>query len=197
MTDTAPKPQPTSTSTSTPTPAPDAGHMPMSTEMDGPRWSLPPVVPIVVSILVIGIIVFGVTRLSRPAPPIKASFTQVKAIELPSQERVLVSIGVRLENSGKDPVWIKSMEAKINTSSGELTDTPAPGAEVARYLGAYPHLKQDSPTPIAAEMKIPGGTTAQGIIIVGYAIPKAEFDARKLLTLDIDFYDRNPVKITQ
>ena len=61
---------------------PDAGHVPMTEELDSARWSLPPLVPVLVAAVVLAV-VLGTYLLSSRKPP-TSSGRAVQVIALPT-----------------------------------------------------------------------------------------------------------------
>ena len=194
-----------------PQPPPDAGHVPMSEEFDSPKWTLPPVVPIVIGLgivlVIIGVILLG----GRAKPGGSGGITGVYAVDLKNQPGILAIVQVHMVNIGEQPMWIKSAAVTIETDQGaKWTDQAAAPMDFKRYFEAIPELKQYEKPPIAAETKIPPGGQLDGMIMVGYPPPpepnaatppanftKADFDKRKSLTVDIDLYDRRPLQLTE
>lgn len=193
-----------------PTPPPDAGHVPITEEFDSPKWTRPPVIPIVIGLaivlVVIGVLVFG----AKAKPGGAGGITGVYAVDMKNQPGVLVVVQVHMTNIGERPMWIKSASVTLDTDQGKWTDQAAAPVDFKRYFEAYPELKQYEKPPIAAETKIAPGAQLDGMILVGYPPPpepnattpatpftKADFDKRKGLTVDVDLYDRRPLQLTE
>ena len=198
----------------TPPPAPqppsNAGHVPMAEEFDSPKFTLPPVVPIVIGLgivlVVIGVILLG----GRAKPGGSGGITGVYAVDLKNQPGILAIVQVHMTNIGQQPMWIKSASVTIESDQGKWTDQAAAPMDFKRYFEAYPELKQYEQPPIAAETKVPPGGELDGMILVGYPPPpepnsttppinftKADFDKRKSLTVNIDLYDRRPLELKE
>ena len=193
-----------------PQPPPDAGHVPMSEEFDSPKWTLPPVIPVVIGLaivlVVIGIILLG----GRSKPGGSGGITGVYAVDLRNQPGILAIVQVHMSNIGDQPMWIKSASVTIETDQGTWTDQAAAPMDFKRYFEAYPELKQYEKPPLAAETKIAPGGQLDGMVLVGYPPPpepnattppivfgKEQFDKRKSLTVDIDLYDRRPLQLKE
>src|SRR5436305_15230697 len=128
----------------------DAGHIPMSEELDSPRWSLPPLVPVIVAAVVLGIIL-GVYLLSSRQPPTSTG-SAIRVVALPlhieskgsiapgqqgtldqnieKRDSVLVNIALDVKNAIGKPMYIKGFEAKLVTEKGEFKDTATPALDV-------------------------------------------------------------------
>lgn len=194
-----------------PQPPPDAGHVPMTEEFDSPKWTLPPVVPIVIGLAVV-LVVIGVILLGgRAKPGASGSVTGVYAVDMTNQPGILAIVQVHISNIGELPMYIKSASVTIETANGDKwTDQAAAPMDFKRYFEAFPELKQYEKPPLAAETKIAPGGQLDGMILVGYPPPpepnattppiaftKADFDKRKRLTVDIDLYDRRPLQLKE
>src|ERR1700760_3575586 len=83
-------------------------------EMDSPERSLPPVVPVLIAAVVIGIIVFFVARTNRQVPPATGSITKVFAVEQSSKDRVLVGVEVNIKNSEEATIYVKDAAVKVS-----------------------------------------------------------------------------------
>lgn len=193
-----------------PQPPPDAGHVPITEEFDSPKWTLPPVIPIVIGLAIV-LVVIGVILLGgRAKPGASAAITGVYAVDMKGQPGILATVQVHITNIGQLPMWIKSASVTIDTEQGKWTDEAAPPSDFERYFQAYPELKDHAGAPIAAETKIPPGGQLDGTVLVGYPPPPEpnsttppvtftadQFAKRKGLTVNIELYDRRPLQITE
>jgi hypothetical protein len=182
----------------------------MGEEMDSARWTLPPIVPLVVGLVIVVIVVGIVLVGGRAKPGASASITGVHAVDKKGQPGVLAIVHVHINNVGDKPIWIKSSSVTVDTDQGKWTDDAAPASDFKRYLQAYPELQQYEKPPLSAEMKIAPGAQVDGMLLVGYPPPPepnattppadfkvADFDKRKGLTVTIDLYDRRPLEIQE
>lgn len=197
-----------------PAPAPQSaerpGYVPMSEEFDSPKWTLPPVIPVVIGVAVVAIVVGVVLVGGRAKPGASAGITGVYAIDQKGQPGVLAIVQVHIHNVGSTPMWIKGSSVTIETDQGKWSDDAASASDFKRYFQAYPELKQYEKAALAAETKIAAGADFDGMVLVGYPPPpepnaatppasftKADFDKRKSLTVNIDLYDRRPLQIKE
>src|SRR3954471_24083830 len=89
--------------------APDAGHVPMTEEMDSAKWSLPPVVPVVVALAVVAIAVaiyavHGTKFVPRPNGKVVGVTVAEQKTDSSmdgAQSRVLVSGQESISNPGE------------------------------------------------------------------------------------------------
>lgn len=179
-----------------PEPEPDRGHIPITEEFDSPKWTLPPLAPLLIAGLLVAVIVAVVVFTNRPEPVSAGNLTQVQAVQLQNQEAVLVSIGLRLQNLGPKPMYVRNLQVKLATPEGEWTDVPTARSDLERYFQVYPDLRQQS-EPLVAETKLEPGGEHQGYIVVGFPVKREAFDARKSLAVTVNLYDRAPLELTE
>jgi hypothetical protein len=169
--------------------APDAGHIPMSEEMDGAKWTLPPIIPLLVAAVVVGILVAVVALSNRTKP--SASLAITKVVSASQEANTMVAIQIKLDNQVEGPLWIKQIQAEVETPDGKkYTDNAAPGVDGPRYMEAFPPLAEAKADWLKEDLKIPTKTSFNGVAIFSYPVAKAAFDKRKQVTLRIQLYDR-------
>lgn len=176
----------------------DAGHVPMTEEMDSPSRSLPPLVPVLIAAIVVGAIVFFIARSNRPVTPASGSITKTFAVEQNTKDRVLVGVEVHLKNGSDKTIYVRDVTVQVTPATGEpIKDNPAPGSEVPRYYQAYPALKQSNAEWIGDNTKLMPGEERDGLFLVGYTLTKEQWDQRKGLEVTINLYDQKPLILKQ
>lgn len=177
-----PKPKPAE-------PAFDAGHVPITEELDSPRWTLPPIVPILIALAGVAIVVAIVAFSNRPRPSATGNITKVVSVDM--SENVLVVVDLKFDNATEGKLWIKNISSEVETPDGKkFSDTAAPSVDVDRYLQAFPALAEGKLEPLKEEMQIPPKGSQSGMVVFSYPVNKAAFDGRKSLSVRVDFYDR-------
>ena len=196
-------------------PSPNAGHVPMTEEFDSPRWSLPPIVPVLVAAAVLGI-VLGIYLYSSQKPP-TSSGSALRVIALPlhieskasispgaigtidqnveKSDSVLVNIALYVKNAIGKPMYVKNVQAKLMTDKGELTDNAAPASDYERIVQAYPDLAMPDIKPFQNESSIPPGVTQGGVVVFSFPVAREDWDKRKSLQATVNFYDHAPLVI--
>ena len=177
-------------------PAPDAGHVPITEEMDSAKWTLPPLVPMVAVVIVLAAIVGIVAWVLRAKPVGEGAVTNVFAVQT-DPNNVMVEVRARVQNVGKKQLWIRNLKAKMKTDGKEYEDDAASTVDFQRYFQAFPDLAQHQSTPLVAESKIPGGAQQEGMIIVAFPVSKEQFDKRESLSVIVEPYDQRPVVIAE
>jgi len=178
-------------------PSPDAGHIPITEEMDSAKWTLPPVMPVVIVLLVLAAIVGGGAFLLRPKPGASGAMTGVYAAELPDRTTTMVLMQVSVSNIGNRPMWVREITALLKTDQGEWTDVAASPVDFARYFQAFPALSPHQSPPLKPETKIAAGGQAEGMVLVSFPVSKDAFDKRKSLSVTLENYDRRPLVIAE
>jgi hypothetical protein len=191
MTENVPKPNPPKP------PAPDAGHIPMTEEMDGARWTLPSAVPLLIAFAAVALLAGGYYLLGKPKPVSSGAIREVVAAEQPDKASVLVLVRVLVENKGEKPLWVRAMRVQLKTSQGEWTDEAASAVDHDRYFQAYPELAAHRAPALKVEARIPPGNNHEGMVIVSFPVTKQAFDQRQSLTVTVDAYDQPSLVLKQ
>jgi len=194
--ETTPNPQPTSSQPSASpsikpqaASAPSAGHIPITEEMDSAKWTLPPIVPLLVAAALVAIVVSVVVFSNKTKP--SASLAITKVVSAAQEGNTMVAVQIKLDNQVEGPLWIKEIKAEVETADGKkYSDSAAPGVDAPRYMEAFPALQEAKADWLKEDLKIPTKTSFNGVAIFSYPVAKTAFDARKQVTLRIQLYDR-------
>jgi hypothetical protein len=183
--------QPGATPTTKPqaTSAPNAGHIPITEEMDSAKWTLPPIVPLLVAAVLVAIVVSVVVFSNKTKP--SAALAITKVVSAAQEGNTMVAIQIKLDNQVEGPLWIKEIKAEVETADGKkYSDSAAPGVDGPRYMEAFPALQEAKADWLKEDLKVPTKTSFNGVAIFSYPVAKTEFDKRKQVTLRIQLYDR-------
>jgi hypothetical protein len=181
---------------SQPAPEPEYAHVPMSEEFDKAKWTLPPIVPVVIAAGVIAVIVAVVSFTNRPKPVLSGAITKVAAAD--QEGNVLVAVQTNLDNVTEQKLWIRNVESEVETADGKkYQDHAAAATDLNRYLEAFPVLAEAKADPLHDELQIPPKTSYTGVSIFSYPVDKKTFDERKSLTVRIQVYDRPTIVLKQ
>ena len=191
MTADAPKPTPPKP------PPPDAGHMPMTEEMDSARWTLPSLVPLLIAAAAVALIAGGYYWLGKAKPVSAGAIREVVAAEQPDKASVLVLVRVLVENKGEKPFWVRAARVHLETSQGKWDDEAASAVDYDRYFQAFPELAAHRAPALQVETKIPPGAHQEGLVIVSFPVTRQAFDQRQSLTVTVDAYDQASLILKQ
>jgi hypothetical protein len=199
-------PVPPPTPKSKKTEAPDAGHVPMTEEMDSAKWSLPPVLPLLIALAVVAIAVaiytvHGTKFVPRPNGKVVGVTVAEQKTDSSMdgvQSRVLVAVQVSIDNVSQKPVYLQGFSAEVQTDAAEpLKDDAAAASDFERYMAAFPELKSAASTPLKPETKITPGETATGTVLFGFPLSKDAFNKKKSMKVWLKLYDADPIELKQ
>ena len=174
----------------------DIGHVPMSEEFDRAKWTLPPIVPVLIGLAAVAIVVGLLVVTHRPKPTANGEITKVAAAE--QADNVVVAVQIKFNNLTDQRVWIRNITSQLEAADGKkYDDTSAAADDMNRYIQAFPALGEAKAEPLREDLKIAAGNSFTGMTVFAYPIKKADFDARKSLTVKISFYDRAPLILKQ
>jgi hypothetical protein len=177
-------------SASAPAPAgrPDAGHIPITEELDSAKWTLPPIVPLLVAAVLVAVVVAVIVLSNRSHP--SAALAITKIVSTDQQGNTMAAIQVKFDNQIDKPLWVKNIIAEIETPDGKKhKDSAAPSMDAARYMAAFTPLQEAKADWLKEDLKVASKTTFNGVAIFAFPIAKKDFDARKALTLTVELYD--------
>ena len=169
--------------------SPDAGHIPITEELDSAKWTLPPIVPLVIAGALVAVLVAVVALSNRTKP--SASLAITKVVSAAQESNTMVAIQIKLDNQVEGPLWIKQIQAEVETPDGKkYSDNAAPAVDAPRYVEAFPPLAEAKADWLKEDLKIPTKTSFNGVAVFSYPVDKAAFDKRKQITMRIQLYDR-------
>jgi hypothetical protein len=176
---------------------PDAGHIPITEEMDRAKWTLPPITVILIGVLIIGVIAAIVAFVTRPQPVGKAEIREAYAVETTNGS--LVAVQFTIANGTDKPVFVKNVAATLSSGGQQYTDdTAASASDYERYEQAYPDLRQHVSKALTPETKINPGQEASGTAIFSFNVTRQQFDARGGLKLTVTYFDNpHPVVVEE
>jgi hypothetical protein len=177
----------------------DAGHTPITEEMDSAKWTLPPIVPILIAVAAVAIVVGIVAFANRQSPVLNGEIADVQSVETSTGQSTLVAVNVKVHNATDQTIHIKSVTCSLQLPDKPeaLTDDAASYIDFDRYYAGLPAIKTNAIDPLKPDTKIAADTDHAGRVIFSFPVPKAQFDARKALSITINLYDHAPVIITK
>lgn len=168
----------------------------MSEELDSAKWTLPPVIPVVIAVAAVAIILAVVSFMNRATPSATGAITKV--ISADQQGNVIVAVHLKFNNMTEKPLWIKNITSELEASDNKkYKDNAASPSDLNTYFQAFPQLGEGKIDPLQEEQKIAAKTAHAGMTVFSYPVDKQSFDDRKSLTVRIDFYDRPSMILKQ
>lgn len=176
--------------------APEYAHVPMAEEFDRAKWTLPPIVPVLIAAGVVAVIIAVVSFTNRPKPVVAGTITKIASAD--QDGNTMAAVQVKLDNVIEKQIWIKSIDSELETADGKkYTDHAAAASDASLYFKAFPALAEATAEPLREELKIPAKTSFTGVSVFSYPIDTKNFDQRKSLTLRIQLYDQPTVVVKQ
>ncbi len=180
-----------------PEPQYDAGHVPITEELDSPKRSLPPAVPVAIALVVVAIVVGVIAFMERSKPVAQGGIDAVYASQPANMANTMVLLQVTVTNVGDKALYIKSISANLKTDQGDQSDDAASPSDYDRYFAAYPDLRQHATQPLTVETKIMPGAEQKGTVLVAFPVTEQQFGARKDLNVTIVPYDQSPIVLRE
>src|SRR5437667_9840696 len=94
------------------TPPSDAGHVPMTEEFDRAKWTLPPIVPVLIALAVVAVVV-ALFLVGTNRPIARGNILGVYPAEQAHQTHVLVGVQLAVEHLDKNPIWIRDIRVPV------------------------------------------------------------------------------------
>ncbi len=113
-------PQPTNASSQPPQTGQsmrDAGHIPITEELDSAKWTLPPIIPVAIAVVAVVIVVVVVSYMNRQTPSATGAITKV--ISADQQGNVIVAVHIKFDNMTEKPLWIKNITSELEGADGK------------------------------------------------------------------------------
>ena len=196
MADETPAPPPASPAPREPSPAPEPPiPFDIGEEFATAKRNLPPAKVVGIVLAVIAAIVAIFAFVQRAKPQGGGSIDNISAVEIPSQNAVLVAVNVTIHNAGEKPLWIHTIKATLKTDNGEFSDDAASAVDFERYFQAFPALKQHAIGFLIPEARLDPKSRTSGTIVVSFPVKEEVFAGRKSLTVTVTPYDELPVVI--
>lgn len=162
------------------------------------KRNLPPVKILLIALLGVLAIAGGVSFFQRAKPQAAGSLDGVTAVQIPAQNAVLVALTFTLHNSGEKTLWVRNIQGKLATASGELTSDAVSAIDFDRYYQGFPALKANARPALAPEDKLQPGQELKRTVIVSFPVTLDSFNQRKSVSVVIQPYDQPlPVVLTK
>ena len=90
-------------------PAPNFGHIPITEELDSAKWTLPPIIPVVIGLVLVAVVVVFVLFATKDKP--YAALAITKIVSAPQDDNTMAAVQVKLDNQIDGPLYIKGIHS--------------------------------------------------------------------------------------
>jgi hypothetical protein len=166
----------------------------------------------VIAVVVVSIAIFLYVRLGEKPMPAAGEVTNIVAHMMHREtpgvdangapmakdvfDQVLVFAHARLQNKSKQPLFLHEITANLTMDDGVHISYAAPPSDYDRLFKVYPDLASFHGTPLASELTLEPGQSAEGDFVSSFRMTKQEWDARKGLDFAFDFRYQPQLKVT-
>jgi len=193
-----PPARPASPAPSATTPVPSGPTINIADEFGTAKRNLPPAKIVLIAIAGVLVVVAIASFLKRATPQGAGSLDNVAAIEIPGQASTMVALTFTLKNSGEKILYVRSIEGKLKTASGEFSGDAASAMDFDRYFQAFPALKAGAQPALPPETKLQPGEQVTRTAIVAFPVPLDAYTQRMALSVVIQPYDQQvPIVLTK
>jgi hypothetical protein len=202
MAEETPAPPPPTPPTSEPTastPATPSGPtINIGEEFGTAKKNLPPAKIVLIAVGAVLIVVLIASFLKRAKPQASGSLDNVVAVEIPGQNNTMVALTFTLHNTSDKALYVRSIEAKAATASGETKADAMAAMDFERYFQAFPALKEGAQPPLSPETRMEVGDTLKRTILVAFPMSLNDFNQRKSVSVVVWPYNYTvPVVMTK
>ena len=162
------------------------------------KKNLPPAKIVLIAIGAVVVVVLIASFLKRAKPQGSGSLDNVVAVEIPDQKSTMVALTFTLHNGSDKALYVRELQGKVTTASGESTADAVSSVDFERYFQAFPALKQGAQLPLAPEVRLEVGQSVTRTIIVVFPVPLDAFQQRKSVSAIIWPYNYTvPIVLTK
>jgi hypothetical protein len=197
MPDQTPTPPASSTSAIAP-PTKGGPTIRIADEFGTAKRNLPPIKILLLALTGVLIIAGIIAFLQRAQPLASGSLDTVTAVQIPGQSASLVALTFTLRNAPDKALYVKGIQGKLVTSSGDLSGDALSAVDFDRYYHAFPALKVNVQPALAPEDKLQPGQELKRTVIVSFPVLVDAFNQRKSVSVILQPYDQPlPVILTK
>ena len=162
------------------------------------KKNLPPTRIVLIAIGIVAVVVVIASFVKRAKPQGSGSLDNVVAVEIPGQTSTMVALTFTLHNGSDKALYVRSLQGKVTTASGEATADAVSAVDFDRYFQAFPALKSGAQLPLSPEVRLEVGQTIDRTIIVAFPMTLDAFNQRKSISALIWPYNYTvPVTLTK
>lgn len=173
----------------------DAGHVPITEELDDSKHTMPNLGPMVIALVLVTIVVGAVAIAFRARPVASGRIDEAFAVDVTNQHTSMASIQLTLKNVSSKPINLEDVIVTLHTESGDYSDTMAPFSDFQRYLTAFPELRAHSIDGLVRGTKLQPGSEISGSVVVNFPVTREKFDTRRAISATVKFDGYTPMEI--
>jgi hypothetical protein len=136
--------------------------------------------------------------LKRAQPQASGTLDNVSAVELPGNTSTMAALTFTLHNTSDKALYVRALEGKVKTASGESTADAVSAMDFERYFQAFPALKNGAQPPLSPEVRVQVGETVTRTIIAVFPLTLDAFNQRQSVSVVLWPYNYTvPVTMTK
>ena len=131
-----------------------------------------------------------------PEHTVFKSNSKVVGQQPPSEDDLYVLATVRIDNRLNVPLTLDDITGAITAPDGAETTTSAlQKNDLPNLYAIFPALVPLASAPLLRESIIQPGGHAEGMVLLHFPIPQAEWDQRKSASITLKFYNQDPITV--
>jgi hypothetical protein len=198
MPDQTPAPPPQNPPPPAPPAQPPGPTINIGEEYGTAKKNLPPAKIVLIAVGGVLVVVLIASFLKRAKPQASGSLDNLVAVEVPGQTNTMVALTFTLHNTSDKALYVRMLEGKVTTASGENTAEAVSAVDFNRYFEAFPALKNGALPPLSPEVRMEVGDTVSRTIIVAFPMTLDAFNQRKSVSVVVWPYNYTvPVVMTK
>lgn len=197
MPDQTPVPPPPPKPPATPA-APAGPTINIGEEYGTAKKNLPPAKIVLICVAAVAVVIVIASFVKRAKPQANGSLDNIVAVEIPGQGSTMVALTFTLTNTSDKILYVRSLQGKIKTASGESTADAVSAVDFDRYFQAFPALKNGVQPALSPEAKLQPGESVSRTIIVAFPVTLDAFNLRQSTSVIVQPYDQQlPVVLSK
>jgi hypothetical protein len=162
------------------------------------KKNLPPAGIVLVCVAAVAVVILLVSFVKRAKPQARGSLDNIAAVEIPGQSSTMVALTFTLINTSDKILYVRSLQGKMKTASGDTEADAVSAVDFNRYFQAFPSLKNGAQPALTPETKIQPGEVVIRTIIVAFPVALDAFNQRQSTSVIVQPYDQTlPVTLTK
>jgi hypothetical protein len=162
------------------------------------KKNLPPAKIVLVCVAAVAVVIVIASFVKRAKPQANGSLDNIVAVEIPGQGSTMAALTFTLTNTSDKILYVRSLQGKIKTASGESSADAVSAVDFDRYFQAFPTLKNGVQPALSPEAKLQPGESVSRTIIVAFPVTLDAFNQRQSTSVVVQPYDQQlPVVLSK